>query len=135
LRAKLTAREAVLSSAAPPQVRVCLEGAVLASLSPREGQGEGTQRSCVPGGYRGRNAAPTDPYPCVGAPFPARRVAGVRPSVSDLLEPAQQELAKAHHRFDDPEDRLHRRLAQPTDRTASRGLERLLHLLDAAGRF
>jgi hypothetical protein len=39
------------------------------------------------------------------------RDAHQRPLTADLLQTAQRELAKAHHRFDDAEDRLDRLLA------------------------
>ena len=56
------------------------------------------------------------------------------PLAFDVLEPTQQELAEAHHRFDDPEHRLGGLLAQGVELFASPGLQPMRHLLHRAGR-
>jgi len=70
-----------------------------------------------------------------GHAFEVPRQAHQRPFVAHVLQPAQQELAELHHRLDDAEHRLHRLLAWCVGGAPTLGLERVLYLLDAAGRF
>jgi hypothetical protein len=57
------------------------------------------------------------------------------PLTLDVLQPTQQELTEAHHRFDDPEHRFGCLFAQPLQLLASRRLQSMCHLLNRTRRL
>src|SRR5215469_16597901 len=56
------------------------------------------------------------------------------PLATHVLQSSQEELAKSHRRFDDPEDRLGRLLAQGIELSARGSLQSMPHLLHCRGR-